>query len=135
MFTDLVVEDGNPADSMLAVEMVKRQDDIFGRVPLQVAFDGGFASKGNLSAIKDLGVRDAAFSKRRGLGVLEMAKSKWVYRQLKNFRAGIEAGISFLKRCFGLTRCNWQGLTSFKAYAWASVLTANLLTMARHDLG
>ena len=134
LMTDLVVEDGNPADSELAVKMVQRQEEIYGRVPRQTAFDGGFASKQNLADIKEAGVKDVAFSKSRGLKVLDMVKSSWVYRRLYNFRAGIEAGISFLKRCFGLRRCTWSGLESFKAYAWASVLTANLLTLARHDL-
>ncbi len=134
LVTDLVIEQGNPADSELAVRMVERQAEIYGRVPRQIAFDGGFASKQNLADIKAAGVKDVAFSKRRGLKVLDMVKSSWVYRQLHNFRAGIEAGISFLKRCFGLRRCTWSGLESFKAYAWASVLTANLLTLARHDL-
>ncbi len=134
LVTDLVVEDGNPADSELALRMVERQAEIYGRVPRQIAFDGGFASKQNLADIKAAGVKDVAFSKRRGLKVLDMVKSSWVYRRLHNFRAGIEAGISFLKRCFGMRRCTWRGLASFKAYAWASVLSANLLTLARHDL-
>ena len=134
LFTDLVIESGNPADSDLAVRMVERQKEVFGRVPRQVAFDGGFASKQNLTEIKAAGVKDVAFSKRRGLKVLDMVKSSWVYQRLHNFRAGIEAGISFLKRCFGLRRCTWRGLPSFKAYAWTSVLAANLLTLARHDL-
>ena len=60
-----------------------------------------------------------------------MAKSTWVYRRLRDFCAGIEGMISFLKRCFGMTRCTWHGLESFQAYAWSSVLTANLLLMAR----
>ncbi len=134
LVTDLVVEDGNPADSELALRMVERQAEIYGRVPRQIAFDGGFASKQNLADIKAAGVKDVAFSKRRGMKVLDMVKSSWVYRRLHNFRAGIEAGISFLKRCFGMRRCTWRGLPSFKAYAWASVLSANLLTLARHDL-
>jgi len=32
----------------------------------------------------------------KSLSVLDMVKSKWVYKQLKNFRAGIEANISRL---------------------------------------
>jgi IS5 family transposase len=32
-----------------------------------------------------------------------MVKSSWVYKKLKNFRAGIEANISALKRAFGLS--------------------------------
>ena len=134
MFTDMVVLDGNPADSTLALNMVQRQETIFDRVPLKVAFDGGFASKANLQQIKDLGVRDVAFRKKRGLDIAEMAKSTWVYKRLCDFRAGIEGMISFLKRCFGLRRCTWQGYESFKSYAWASVISANLLLMARHML-
>jgi len=134
LVVDLVVEDGNPADSTLALKMVERQEEIYGCVPRQIAFDGGFASKQNLADIKTAGVTDVAFSKRKGLKVVDMVKSSWVYRKLKNFRAGIEAGISLLKRCFGLRRCTWKGHTSFQAYAWASVVTANLLTLARYDL-
>jgi IS5 family transposase len=134
LILDVVVEDGNPADSDLALRCVERQADLYGRVPRQVAFDGGFASKQNLADIKAAGVKDVAFNKSRGLKVEDMVKSDWVYRQLYNFRAGVEAGISFLKRCFGLRRCTWKGLASFKAYTWASVLSANLLILARHDL-
>ena len=33
----------------------------------------------------------------------------WVYRRLRNFRAGIEAGISCFKRAYGAARCTWRG--------------------------
>jgi len=133
--TDVVVEDGNPADSTLATRMVLRQKDIYGNVPRQVAFDGAFSSKANLAEIKGLGVEDVAFSKARGLSVDEMVKSSRVYRILRNFRAGVEGVISFLKRTFGLDRCTWSGLSSFKAYVHGSVLACNLLLLARHLLG
>ena len=131
---DCVIEDGNPADATLAVRMVERQEEIFGRLPRQVAFDGGFASRANLKEIQGLGVEDVAFSKRRGLKVSAMVKSSWVYRRLRNFRAGIEGIISFLKRTFGMSRCTWRSHESFKAYAWASIVSANLLLMARRQL-
>ena len=134
LLTDLVIEDGNPADSTIAQRMISRQKDIYGRVPRQAAFDGGFASKSNLASIKELGVKDVMFSKKRGLKVSDMTKSTWVYKRLRDFRAGIEGMISFLKRSLGLTRCTWRGLASFKAYAWSSVVTANLLLMARRML-
>ena len=134
IITDCVIYEGNPADSTLAVQMIERHTVRFGREPRQTVFDGGFAAKANLAAIKALGVSDVVFSKRRGMEVSDMARSDWVYKRLVRFRAGIEAGISFLKRSFGLTRCTWRGLRSFKAYTWASVLTANLLTLARHRL-
>ena len=134
LFTDLLVLEGNPADSTLPVAMIQRHKEIYDRVPLKAAFDGGFASKENLQTIKRLGVRDVTFRKKRGLTICEMAKSTWVYKRMCDFRAGIEGMISFLKRCFGWRRCHWHGYESFKSYAWASVLTANLLLMARHLL-
>ena len=134
LFTDCTVEQGNPADATLAVTMVERHQERFGAPPAQVAFDGGFASKANLEAIKALGVDAVSFSKRRGLEVADMVGSSRLYRILKNFRAGIEAWLSFLKRAFGLRRCTWRGLESFKAYVWGSVIAANLLTIARHQL-
>lgn len=131
---DAVVLDGNPADSTLAAAMVDRQERVYGSVPRQVAFDGGFASRLNLETLKAMGVQDVCFSKGRGIAVSEMVKSSWVYRKLRDFRAGIEGCISFLKRCFGLSRCLWRGLESFGAYVWASVVSANLLVIARHQL-
>ncbi len=134
LLLDLVIEQGNPADTTLAEKMVTRQKEIWARVPRQTAFDGGFASKKNLSGIKELGVKDVVFAKKRGLEVSDMAKSTWVYKRLRDFRAGIEGMISFLKRSFGLNRCTWKGHESFKAYAWSSVVTANLLLIARRML-
>jgi len=60
-----------------------------------------------------------------------MARSAWVYKMLRNFRAGIEAGISTLKRAFGLDRCNWTGWEGFKQYVWSGIVSYNLLVMAR----
>ena len=134
LFLDCVIEDGNPADSELACEMIDRQTLIYDRSPRQAAFDGGFASRDNLKAIKGVGVKDVMFCKKRGLKVVDMAKSTWVYKKLRNFRAGIEGMISFLKRCFGAGRCTWSGLSSFKSYVWGSVVSANLLILARHTM-
>jgi len=132
LILDCRVLDGNPADSSLAVDAVKRQKELYGQFPRQIALDGGFASKINLAEIKGLGVQDVAFSKRRGLEISDMTKSTWIYRRLRDFRAGIEGCISFLKRCFGLDRCSWRSFASFKAYVQASVLSFNLLVLARH---
>jgi IS5 family transposase len=131
LILDWVVERGNPADSTLAVRMIERQNEIYDRVPRQAAFDGGFASKANLQEIKDLGVSDVSFSKKRGLDVLDMVKSHWVYRKLRNFRAGIESWISFLKRSFGLERAYWRGEEGFARYVGASIVAANLVTLTR----
>jgi len=39
-----------------------------------------------------------------------------------------------VKRCFGMARCMWKGLRSFKSYVWASIVSANLLMIARKQL-
>ena len=131
---DCQVLQGNPADSTLVEEFLERHTERFGEVPRQVAFDGGFTSAANLCYLKDNGVQDVAFHKKRGLSVSDMVRSTWVYKTLKDFRAGIESHISFLKRCFGLSRCLWRGFESFLSYFYSSVVTANLLVLARHRM-
>ncbi|HXI13506.1 MAG TPA: transposase [Thermoanaerobaculia bacterium] len=131
---DCTVLDGNPADSTLAETMIDRHIEITGKAPRQAAYDGGFTSRPNLEAIKSKGVKDVAFTKARNLTIPDMARSTWVYRKLRDFRAGIEATISFLKRSFGLDRCTWKSFGSFKSYVWSSVLSFNLLVIARHQL-
>ena len=102
MILDVVIEAGNPADAERLLPMLERHIDIYGRPPRQMAADGGYASGGNLKAAKEKGVRDMAFHKKRGLKIEDMVRSRWVYRKLRNFRAGIEAGISCLKRAYDL---------------------------------
>ena len=131
LITDCLILDGNPADSELTSQMLDRHKEIYGHYPLKVALDGGFASKENLKSAKGKGVKDVCFAKKRGLEEQEMCRSSWVYKRLRGFRAGIESGISWLKRCFGLYRCTWKSLRSFHSYVWASVVSANLLTLAR----
>ncbi|MBV1736809.1 MAG: transposase [Desulfarculus sp.] len=55
--------------------------------------------------------------------------------QLRNFSAGIEGCISALKRVFGLDRCNWRGQEHFHAYVWTSIITYNLVVLARCCIG
>ena len=134
LIVDCVVERGNPADSTKAVKLAARAIKVLGTTPEQIAFDGGFCSRGNLDEIKGLGIRDVAFSKAPGLAIKEMVKRTWLYQRLRNFRAGIEGTISFLKRCFGWDRCAWRSYGSFRAYTWGSVIAANLVMLARHAL-
>ena len=125
---------GNPADSDQYQPLLEQHRQQYGRMPRQVTADGGFASKENLAFARGNGVKDAAFAKKRGLSVLDMAKSSWVYKKLRNFRAGIEASISVLKRAFGLDRCTWSGWEGFKRYVWSTIVSYNLLVLARIKL-
>jgi len=131
LILDCVIERGNPADSSMFVPLMDRQKEIYGRFPRQVAADGGFASETNLRAGKANGIKDIAFAKRKGMSILEMVKSTWVYKKLRNFRAGIEANISVLKRAFGLFRCTWSGWHGFVRCVRSAVVAYNLVVLGR----
>ena len=91
---DVVVEDGNPADSARCLPMLGRHIEHYGVAPSRAAFDGGYASRANLKQAKALGIEHVVFHKKRSLKVEDMTRSSWLYGQLKRFRAGVEAGIS-----------------------------------------
>jgi len=131
LILDVVIEEGNPADSDCFLPMLDRHIEQYGKAPSQTAADGGYASVENLREAKEWEVEDVVFHKKRGLKVEDMAKSPWVYRKLRNFRAGIEAGISLMKRAYGLGRCTWKGLAHFRAYVWSSVVAHNLALFGR----
>jgi IS5 family transposase len=86
----LVIETGNPADSERFVPMLDRHIAFYGDAPRQAVADGAYAACDNLDQAKARGVADVAFHKKRGLAVEDMVKSHWVYRKLRNFRAGID---------------------------------------------
>ena len=131
LILDCAIPKGNPGDVTWTLPLLRRQRALFGRPPRQATFDGAFASQDNLTNAKGLGVADVCFAKKRGLAVLAMVRSQWVYDRLRRFRAGIESGISLLKRVFGLARCTWKGAAGFHAYVRTAVLAANLLLLAR----
>ena len=131
LILDVVVETGNPADAERFLPMLERHIASHGQPPRQIAGDGGYASAANVTQAKALGVSDVAFHKKSRLRIEAMVKSRWVYRKLRNFRAGIEANISCLKRAFGLARCTWRGLAHFTSYVWSSVVAYNLALSAR----
>lgn len=134
LILDCMIEEGNPPDSTLVERTLERHRDLFGQVPRQACFDGGFASRANVQRARELGVEDIAFHRKAGLEIADMVRSAWIFRRLRNWRSGIEGCISTLKRAFQLGRCTWRGLESFKAYVWASVSSFNLIVLARHLL-
>jgi transposase, IS5 family len=105
LILDVVIETGNPADSERLLPMLERHIARYGKPPRQAAADGSYASRDNLSQAKAHGIRDMAFHKK--------------------------AGISCLKRAYGLARCTWRGLDHFRTYVWAAVVAYNLALFAR----
>ncbi|MBR9910640.1 MAG: ISNCY family transposase [Gammaproteobacteria bacterium] len=131
---DAVVESGNPCDSACFVPMLTRQMAFYKAKPGAIAADGGYASLANLEAANILGLEDVAFQKKKGLTIEAMASDEDRYRELCNFRAGIESNISELKRAYGLTRALWKGLEGFKACVWSAIGCYNLVKLVRLKL-
>ena len=131
LILDAVLMKGNPADSQQVKPLLQHQCRQYGRYPRQASFDGGFASSDNLKWAKKQGVKDVAFAKKCGLKIEDMVRSSWVYKQLRRFRAGIEGCISTAKWVFGLTRCLWKGWSHFQRYVHLSVVSYNLVVLAR----
>ena len=123
---------GNPADAGRLKPLLETHHELYGRYPRQIAADRGFYSGSNLKWAKQReGLQDAAFDRKGSVKISDMARSSWIYRQLKRFRAGIEGCVSWLKRVFGLNRCTWKGWEHFCQYVQSSVVSYNLLILAR----
>ncbi len=131
LILDAHVVVGNPADQSQMKPMLRRYFEHYGFYPRQSSLDGGFATQDNLQWAKAQGIQDVAFAKKGKLKVLDMVRSNWVYRQLRRFRARIEGCISMFKRVFGADRCTWKGWDHFQKYVHLSVLSYNLLVLAR----
>ena len=131
MILDVVIETGNPADSERLLPMLERHIAFYRRrrdkrPPMAVLPPVTISAKPRLAASATW-----RSTRRPACEFEDMVKSRWIYRKLRNFRAGIEAGISWIKRSYGLARCTWRGLDHFKAYIWSSVVAFNLALFAR----
>ena len=129
--TYVSIEDGNPKDSSIYLPALNYHKDHFNLVPESVVCDGCYASKNNAQEAKMMGVKRAVFSKPVGLSLHDMGVKRKTFDRLKNFRAGIEGNISELKRRFGLSKARWKKYEGYKAFIWASVLSYNLVHMAK----
>ena len=128
LILDVITHEGNPADSTLVNEVIENHKKFYSKAPTSAVFDGCYASDKNRDDARDKGVSKICFSKETEE---KSSLTKETRRALRNFRAGIEATVSMLKRLFGLTRVMNKGWKSFKTTVQAAVLTYNLTTLAR----
>jgi len=124
-----VMKDSNEA--LWHVQLCRFRGPRYGQLPERIAADGGYASSANLKEARGLGVSEVAFQKKKGLTVEAMTSSQKIYKQLCDFRAGIESNISELKRAYGLKRSLWRGFQGFMADVWSSIVSYNLVRIAR----
>lgn len=133
--TYLAIEDGNPNDADRFLPIIHGHLETFGEVPVSTVSDGCYASLDNVYEARALGIKRVVFHKKRGLSFADMGVKKKTFERLRNFRAGIEGNISELKRVFGVSKATWKGLEGFKAFVWSSVISYNLVRLARAESG
>jgi Transposase DDE domain len=122
---------GNPADSTLYEDCLKKVIANYDRTPKDSTTDGGYASLNNLKIAQALGIQNIVFNKAKGK-MQNIAKTKILGTRLEKWRSGIEANISNLLRGSNIRRCNWEGLAHFKQKVLLSVLAYNIRVMAAH---
>src|SRR5262245_53808416 len=103
---------------------------ITGRPPGTVVADRGFGTAANAQAVVDLGVQRVGLQRTGtpGRARQEFERTR-AFRRLRNWRVGIEAGISHLKRGFGLRRTRLRCLAGAQIWIGLGVFAYNLQRM------
>jgi transposase, IS5 family len=127
---DHQLQQGNPADAPQLVPAVQRVAEVTGRVAATVVGDRGFGTAANDRALAELGVTRIGLQRK---GTLSAARAQLertgAFRRLRNWRVGIEARISHLKRGFGVRRTRMRRLPGAKTWVGLGVFAYNLQRM------
>jgi transposase, IS5 family len=127
---DHQLQQGNPPDAPQLVPAVRRVAEVTGRVAATVVGDRGFGTAANDRALAELGVRRIGLQRKGRLSPTRAALERTrPFRRLRNWRVGIEARISHLKRSFGLRRTRLRRLPGAKTWAGLGVFAYNLQRM------
>ena len=123
---------GNPDDSRSWLPALEQHQARFGHVPQLATADRGFFSAQNEREAEVLGVAKVALPARGRLSQkrAQRQKERWFKRALR-WRAGCEATVSTLKHPFSMVRATYKGEPGFKRYVGWSVITKNLVSIAR----
>jgi transposase, IS5 family len=127
---DHQLQQGNPADAPQLVPSVRRVVAITGRPPGTVVGDRGFGTAANDQAIEALGVKRVGLQRTGTPGKARLAWERTRrFRRLRNWRVGIEARISHLKRSFGLRRTRLRRLGGARTWVGLGIFAYNLQRM------
>jgi IS5 family transposase len=131
--TSYDVYKGNPNDETLIMDAIDWHRDTFGKVPTYVTADRGYGGKQNESDLKEAGIQKIVIPRK---GKKSKARAEYEdtpsFKRLKNWRAGVEARISLLKRKYGLDRSPSRGYKGTNVWIGWGILTHNLMNAARY---
>jgi transposase, IS5 family len=127
---DHQLQQGNPPDAPQLVPSVERVVAVTGRVPGTVVGDRGFGTAANDQALAELGVRRVGLQRKGTLSPTRAALERTrAFRRLRNWRVGIEARISHLKRSFGVRRTRLRRLGGARTWVGLGIFAYNLQRM------
>jgi len=127
---DHQLQQGNPPDAPQLLPSVQRVMAVTGRPPGTVVGDRGFGTAANDQALETLGVKRIGLQRNGTPGKARQAVERTrPFRRLRNWRVGIEARISHLKRSFGLRRTRLRRLGGARTWAGLGIFAYNLQRM------
>jgi IS5 family transposase len=127
---DHQLERGNPPDAPQLLPAVGRVATVTGRPPTTVVGDRGFGTAANDQALEALGVRRVGLQRTGTPGKARLAVERTrAFRRMRNWRVGIEARISHLKRSFGLRRTRLRRLGGARTWVGLGIFAYNLQRM------
>jgi IS5 family transposase len=127
---DHQLQQGNPPDAPRLVPAVTRVMAVTGRAPDTVVGDRGFGTVANDQAMEAVGVKRVGLQRTGTPGKARLAVERTrAFRRLRNWRVGIEARISHLKRSFGLRRTRLRRLGGARTWVGLGIFAYNLQRM------
>jgi IS5 family transposase len=109
---------------------VERVAEVTGRVAATVVGDRGFGTTANDRALAQLGVERIGLQRKGTLSAARATLERTrAFGRMRNWRVGIEARISHLKRSFGLRRTRLRRLPGATTWVGLGVFAYNLQRM------
>jgi IS5 family transposase len=122
---------GNPGDAAQLVPAVTEVIALTGRPPGTVVGDRGFGTAANDQALEALGVQRIGVARKGTPGTARAAVERTRrFKRMRNWRVGIEARISHLKRSFGLGRARLRRLAGAMVWVGLGIFAYNLQRMS-----
>jgi transposase, IS5 family len=127
---DHQLQRGNPPDAPQLVPAIQRVIAVTGRTPSTVVGDRGFGTAANDQALDALGVTRVGLQRTGSPGTARLAWERTrQFKRMRNWRVGIEARISHLKRSFGLRRTRLRRLGGARTWVGLGIFAYNLQRM------
>jgi IS5 family transposase len=117
----------------LYIPVLDYHQSLFGALPRATVAECGYASQNNVDRDRQRGIKRVVFHKRVSISLQAMGVKEKTFKQLRNFRAGVESNISELKRVLGANKAKWKNADGFAVFLWSVVLSYNLLRLARQN--